>query len=129
MDRVSWRLACQVGRVAVPLLLLFLAAPSRAGATCGDYLTVHHPTKPTHEAPNNPGMPSPAKPCDGPNCSRGGSLPLLPVPVTSVSGAEQWASLIPFVRPSVPDASMTLSLNSPPPPMRLPNSVFRPPRA
>src|SRR5262245_20203535 len=131
MHRVSWRLAWRVGGVAGPLLFLFLAAPSRAGATCGDYVIVHnskttaHPTP--HDAPHAPGLLLPDLPCRGHNCSRSDAPPVLPVPATTPVSVEQWASLIPFVRPSVPDASMLLPVDSPPPSMRLPCSIIRPP--
>jgi hypothetical protein len=93
--RRAWR---GVAAAACVLLASFVFAPSRAEASCGDYVMVggQH----GHDAPSAragmahhdmPDSHDPAKPrCHGPSCSNGSFPPAAPAPRVEAT-AEQWA--------------------------------------
>jgi hypothetical protein len=133
MARSSWQLAWRLNGVGLPLLFLFLAAPSRADASCGDYLQVHRPSDTAKATPHSPpthgNLPLPGRPCDGPNCSKGDPTPSLPSPVVPVVLRDQWACLMPLVPPVAPDGDRIPAPNDLLLPARRLGSVYRPPRS
>jgi len=90
--------------VVFALLLTGLIAPSKAAASCGDY--VQRGAKSGGQAANmahgeHPTMPGEYKfpgeskfPCSGPNCSQGSHAPVVPVP-TIPPNSNQWALGLP----------------------------------
>lgn len=78
---------------ALVLLASIVFAPTKAEASCGDYVTIggehgHHSSGMTHDMP---GSHDPAKPrCHGPACSNGSFPPASPAPRVEVT-IEQWA--------------------------------------
>lgn len=121
--------------VATALLVAGVAfAPGRAAAECGDYVRVdgrpmagHDPGAPGHA---DPGWPTPAKPCHGPNCSGNPSTPAPPLtaPVADPSGLKAWAAR--FVADLGADAGgrSLPPLTSDSGAVSRPGSVFHPPR-
>lgn len=93
-----------LGRLAGVVLALVAGLsllPSRARASCGDYLRPMPPAA-AHQAqdadpqprPHDlPASPDHKQPCSGPNCSRGSNgLPFAPAPSVSRT-AEQWGAM------------------------------------
>jgi hypothetical protein len=71
----------------------------------------------------------PAKPCQGPHCSRGDSLPLpAPAPAPSTAG-ERWGCVSAELPPCPPIPSLLANGGLACRPVRLPQSVYHPPRA
>jgi len=116
------------------LLVGGIVAPGVAQASCGDHVQVRLPVgvSPSAEppAPQPPAVPpAPAKPCHGPQCSGGGSPPLLPPPATSAPTAdEHWAqAACPDTVPA-PGHPERFSKSSSDHPIRRTADVFHPPR-
>jgi hypothetical protein len=132
MARSSWQLAWRLNGVVLPLLFLFLAAPPRADASCGDYLQVHRPDnvaeRTPHPPPEHGSLPLPGRPCDGPNCSKGDPTPSLPSPAAPVVLRDQWACLTAGVPPVSPDGDRVNNPVTILPTGRRLGSVYRPPR-
>ena len=114
-------------------LLGVVVAPSKAGASCGDY--VQRGTKSAGERlsmPQNdhshPTIPGESKfPCSGPNCSRGSQAPIVPVP-TAPPSPNQWAmGLSAFILTGHEPVSIGL-LSASAYPVKISFSVFHPPR-
>ena len=133
-----WRLWKLTGGAFGLLILTLAAAPSLARADCGNHpfrLPGAEPFLFAHTADLKPEAPlplpvkplAPSKPCDGPQCSRNSSAPLLPVPVTPPS-TDPWA-VIATGPGSTGDDSLAHFLEGPgEKPGRNPSSIFHPPR-
>lgn len=76
-------------------------APTKAHASCGDWLAGHeHEEARAQEPAGREAIPapSPRKPCSGPTCSRRPpAAPLAPVDSSFDRGIERWCSLTPCV--------------------------------
>jgi hypothetical protein len=133
MARLSWPLARRLSGVALPLLFVLFAAPSRAHASCGDYVQVYRPAHATgdvpHPQPSHPSLPLPGFPCDGPNCSKGDPTPSMPAPVVPVVLRDPWACLTQVVPPGAPDGERVHAPAALLLPARRLDSVYRPPRS
>jgi len=116
-------------------LVVLSCAPTVGRASCGDYVVVRTPPSGEigpmgqHAAEMSSPLPAkPHKPCHGPNCSRGPSVPPLSSPTVSPPVPPEWGwltGILPFV-PSgegarFPDSSAPL-------PFSLASSIFHPPR-
>jgi hypothetical protein len=133
--------------VLLALLVREILAPAQAAASCGDYVSVTHPSRPSgHASPHGPAA-RPAKPapfpdpvpddshppadtpCPGPSCSGDPALPAPPASTGQEGGEERWDCLLTPPTPR-PAAAFGLPLEERPPrPFRLPASIFHPPRA
>jgi hypothetical protein len=126
--------------VFLTLLVREALAPGRAFASCGDYVTVANPSRPSglHPMPGKPAPPSsqvphrlPApgeSPCHTPSCSGEPALPAPPVSSGRDTGQERWDCLLtlPAFHPAT---AFGLSLaERVPRPRRRPSSIFHPPR-
>src|SRR5262245_12296600 len=86
---------------AIALLVVVCCAPSVARGSCGeDYVSTRmsHSREVAPMGQHATELPSPLparpdKPCNGPNCSRGPSFPLLPVPTVTSPTPSEWGSL------------------------------------
>lgn len=152
MTAFCLRFASLTGLAVIVLLGLDVVVPSRAAASCGDYVTiggqrsmtgqvgVDYLADPMHHQEdagtngnagtreNSPANPTHRTPCQGPSCSNGSFPPVTPPPKISVS-VERWACELNFVVHSTADDSL---LCTPEGALRLAESVasgiFRPPR-
>jgi hypothetical protein len=119
--------------VVLPLLVIVLAAPAAARASCGDYVVLGsrsaHSEMATGTQPGEslPAVPVP-KPCSGPGCNRGTPLPLpAPSTISSVQ-AEDWLCLPDRLRPTDPQL-VTFLMDPPAPSSEGRNlSIYHPPR-
>jgi hypothetical protein len=133
--RTDWRWLRLLAGVVLPLLAGFLAAPTTARGSCGDYVHLagahadsaeqRHPT-PDHRGAERqaPGQP---RPCSGPHCSR--HLPPSPAPaaVAPVPVEERCcppATVVPTPHRGVAGIVETFSGK----PSHLPAPVYHPPR-
>ncbi len=93
LPQAAWKLGR--GGLAATLVLLAsaLVCPSRAEASCGDYVMIggRHAGHGAGAPAGNEQMPSPARPgCHGPLCSNNSIPPAAPSPKIEVT-VEQWA--------------------------------------
>lgn len=121
--------------VAIALLVGGVAfAPGRAAADCGDYVRIAGRPMAGHDTPTpghaDPEMPTPAKPCHGPNCSSNPTTPAPPLtaPVTDPSGSKEWAAR--FVAAEGADAGTDSlpPITSDAGAVSRPGTIFHPPR-
>ncbi|HEY2251047.1 MAG TPA: hypothetical protein VGH74_08295 [Planctomycetaceae bacterium] len=89
ISQTAWKFARGVAAATLALLASAVLSPSRAKASCGDYVMVGghhggsgHDTHSTH----NPAVPG----CHGPSCSNHSIPPFAPVPKIEVT-VERWA--------------------------------------
>jgi hypothetical protein len=127
--------------VFLTLLVREALAPARAWASsCGDYVTVTNPSRPSgpHAMPLKPASPfgqvphdppAPGKaPCHTPSCEGGPATPTPPVSSVGSPTQERWDGLLP-VPPFHATAAFALPLVARAvKPRRLPSSIFHPPR-
>ena len=92
LNRLSRSLRCPCAVAPCVLLALLVFAPSRADASCGDYVMVggaqgHHAT----HSPDRHSAHDPLRPmCQGPHCSNSSFPPAAPAPRIDLA-VEQWA--------------------------------------
>lgn len=127
-------------RLLLPLVIVSGLLPGRAGAECGDYLTVAtspHSWQPPHSGPSGDPMgelthaPAPlTPPCHGPNCS---SAPARHAP-SPTSVAPDWPPVKEFLKVAGP-AERDPGVRPPfafdptsPRPVRGQSAIFHPPR-
>jgi hypothetical protein len=114
--------------VALLPAVVMLCCAGRASAGCGDYVRIVGPDGQVQSPVGHDPMPG-ERPCQGPNCSGGPKAPA-PIPPAPTGPA-------PVVKGLVPHADRHGGLRTagclPPPadasPVRLPTSIFHPPRA
>ena len=70
----------------------------------------------------------PHKPCNGPNCSRNPSIPVLPVPTVSSPTPSEWGSLCDSLTLVPPGGGFLFADTSSVQPIALVSSIFHPPR-
>ncbi len=131
-------------RLLTGVLLALLArealAPARAAGSCGDYVTVTHPSgHSSSHAPARPvkGLPDsvpddPARqgnaPCHGPSCSGDPAPSDAPVSTGRGDGEERWDCLLtPPTAPAARAFGLPLEQRFAIP-FRLPTSIYHPPR-
>jgi hypothetical protein len=124
--------------VVLSLLVIVLAAPAVARASCGDYVVLgsrstHAPghsemATGTQQGESLPAVPVP-KPCSGPGCNRGTPLPLPASPTISSVQAEDWLCLPDRLLPT--DPQLVAFLMDPPAPSSEGRnlSIYHPPRS
>jgi hypothetical protein len=114
----------------IVLLASVVFAPSKAEASCGDYVMiggqhVHKGHSGTHEMP---GSHDPTKPrCHGPSCSNGSFPPAAPAPRIVVT-VEQWAIPDGTASSQSPQSSSLLADTRDLPCDGFGSSILRPPR-
>jgi hypothetical protein len=119
--------------VAFAIVAAVAFAPSRAQATCGDYVHIGPPpqaadvgspgeTTPTPDAPRQP--------CHGPGCSGHPGPPTVPLsaPVSFESQAKQWAARVHGEGDSGGPPGRSLADPSDCSPVHMSRSIFHPPR-
>ncbi|HEX5272903.1 MAG TPA: hypothetical protein VFW33_20540 [Gemmataceae bacterium] len=119
----------------MPFLALACCAPS-ARASCGDYVITRgsHPadmamTGHRADVPSSVPM-APHKPCHGPNCSRGPTVPQpLSAPTVTPPVSSEWGWLSAITLPAPPHAGASLGDPPAPHPIHLASGIFHPPRA
>jgi hypothetical protein len=133
--RAYW---CAWGRSAewaLPILAGLLFAPG-AHAECGDYVATrlsvaNAASAQSHDmpaAPVTPAVPAPHKPCSGPHCSRLPAAPPAPVPTAPTRAAQEWGHVPDGLDPAPLAATTRLFEQQLSRPMRIPSSIFHPPR-
>jgi hypothetical protein len=89
ISQTAWKFARGIAAATLALLASAALSPSRAEASCGDYVMIggHHAASgnDTHGR-HDPSVPS----CHGPSCSNHSNPPLAPVPKIEVT-VERWA--------------------------------------
>ncbi len=116
------------------LVLLFGAVPSRARASCGDYLvpmTGNHDlgTRSAvnrHLVPHTPPDRSHG-PCSGPECSRRPAAPFAPAAPPRTSEHE-WGTLVALAIPAAAPPGGFVADGTVPRPVRAAPSIYHPPR-
>jgi hypothetical protein len=134
-SHAGWRWGRRLAGVALPLLVIVLATPATARASCGDYVVLGsgpghsagRPTMATQRHESMPSIPVPT-PCSGPGCNRGTPLPLpAPATISSLQG-EDWVCLPDRLLPT--DAPIVTRLQEQPAPATEGHlrSIYHPPR-
>jgi hypothetical protein len=94
ISQTAWKFARGTAAATLALLASAILSPSRADASCGDYVMVggHHADSSMHGHANDMhGSHDPAAPrCHGPSCSNNSIPPLAPAPKIEVT-VERWA--------------------------------------
>lgn len=110
---------------------VFLLAPGRASAACGDYVTIagqDYRVMQSDQTDHNPAVP--ARPCHGPGCSQRPDTPVAPLtaPVTASAQPKDCT-----IRPAEDDTPAgpghLIPFSSSGRPARSPSAIFHPPRA
>src|SRR5579859_5762921 len=95
ISRTAWKFVRGTAAATVALLASAMLAPSRAEASCGDYVMIggHHADSGMRGDSNDAArdLQDPSVPrCHGPSCSNRSLPPLAPVPKIEVT-VERWA--------------------------------------
>ena len=125
-------------KAALAVLAVAALSPTKAAASCGDYLHVLPPgeTAPPAAAAGMPGQdqgdratPQPVRcPCRGPDCSQRSELPLLPTAPAPTTSPNQLEAILAAEPEADADRAVPLRGDSPTLPSAHPSSVFHPPR-
>jgi hypothetical protein len=119
----------RLAAVAVLTAAGVAAAPGRADAGCGDYVTVAADT-PDHRA-DAPDGSNPLAPCRSPGCSSRPTPPDVPLtaPTTAPTGPDQWADALGRTGDHAPHpAAGRTPPADPGRPVHFPRPIFHPPR-
>ena len=132
ISQTAWKFAHGTAAATLALLASAVLAPSRAEASCGDYVMVggQHEHSDMAGDSHNAGhdMHDPATPrCHGPSCSNRSIPPLAPAPKIEVA-VERWA--VPGVAgfPLLPESDLLLADAGDLPCDGFGLSILRPPR-
>lgn len=101
-------------------------APTGATASCGNYVQIGIEKPKSHHEPA-----APAAPCQGPGCSQGPAMPVLPLtaPVLSATDSEQSVAATGPISDTRPASGRSDPYAVNELPARLTSSIFHPPRA
>ena len=117
------RLPVRAVAVAVLAVAGVALAPGGAAASCGEHVQI------VTDHPSTPQPAGPAAPCPG--CSKAPVTPVLPLsaPVPSPSESEHSGALTAAAAGLRPSPGWTHAMTANPQPVRLPSTIFHPPRA
>jgi hypothetical protein len=91
IPKAAWQCARPVAAATLVLLAAAFVAPSRAGASCGDYVMIGGRPIGHHSADSSQESQAPTVPrCHGPMCSDNSIPPATPAPKIEVT-VERWA--------------------------------------
>jgi hypothetical protein len=116
--------------------MVLCCAPSVVRASCGeDYVVVRtsHSREVAPMGQHSAQVPSPLpvrphKPCNGPNCSRGPSVPPLSIPTVPSSPPPEWGWLCGTLTNVPPGGGALFADPTSPQPISFVSSIFHPPR-